>query len=281
MAKHDKDLAEIRSAYASEIAAASDVTETRVERAFAEIPREAFMGPPPWRIIHGGQLVEASTSDPRRLYRNVLVALDEEKGINNGEPSLHAAWMAAIAPRPGETVSHVGAGTGYYSAILSRLVQPGGSVRAFEIEPELAERARRNLAPYPDVTVVTGDAVTLPLPASDIAYVNAGVISPPAGWLHALKPGGRLIFPWRPSEEVALSMLVTRRKAGFETKPLMPSWFIPCIGASLAGRRARKLPDRAEARRSRSIWLATDRPPDPTATAIIGDVWFSSEPISE
>jgi len=185
-----------------------------------------------------------------------------------------------VAPRPGEAVSHIGAGTGYYSAILSRLVLPGGSVHAFEIEPKLARKARRNLLPYLGVTVVAGDAVTLPLPASDIVYVNAGVVAPPAGWLRALKPRGRLIFPWRPSEEVALSVLVTRRKAGFALEPLMPSWFIPCIGAGQAGDRAKKLPDPEEARGTRSIWLTEDKQPDETATAIIGNVWFSSKPVS-
>jgi protein-L-isoaspartate(D-aspartate) O-methyltransferase len=264
---------------------ASGSDDLRLEQAFAHVPREDFVGPGPWMIMGlGGALAgdpytPTVDADPAHLYRNALVALDAEKGINNGEPSLHAAWMDAIAPRPGEAVSHVGAGTGYYSAILSRLVLPGGRVHAFEIEPELAERARRSLAAYP-VVVVTGDAVKLPLPASDIIYVNAGVAAPPASWLQALKPGGRLIFPWRPSKEVALSMLVTRREAGFEARPLMPSWFIPCIGAAFAGAKA-KLPDREEARRSRSIWIAADRPPDDTATAIIGDVWFSSEPLKE
>jgi protein-L-isoaspartate(D-aspartate) O-methyltransferase len=281
------DLGDLRSAYASEMMQASGSDDPRLEAAFAEVPREDFVGPGPWRIIGlksalaGDRYRETSSADPAHLYQNVLVALDEEKGINNGEPSLHAAWIGAVAPKPGETVSHVGAGTGYYSAILSRLVRPGGNVCAFEIEPELAERARLNLATFPNVEVVTGDAVALPLPASDIVYVNAGVVAPPAGWLHALKAGGRLIFPWRPSETVALSMLVTRREAGFEAKPLMPSWFIPCVGASLAGRRVKKLPDRSEARRTRSIWLIADRPPDDTATGIIGEVWFSSEPVSE
>lgn len=286
MAGRDADLAEIRSAYASEMAAASGSDDPRIENAFATVPREDFVGPGPWMImglsaaLAGERYVRTLDADPAHLYRNALVALDAEKGINNGEPSLHAAWIGAVAPRPGEAVSHIGAGTGYYSAILSLLVLPGGSVHAFEIEPKLARKARRNLLPYPGVTVVTGDAVTLPLPASDIIYVNAGVVAPPAGWLNALKPGGRLIFPWRPSEEVALSILVTRRDAGFALEPLMPSWFIPCIGAGQAGQRAKKLPDPEEARRTRSIWLTTDKQPDDTATAIIGDVWFSSEPVS-
>jgi protein-L-isoaspartate(D-aspartate) O-methyltransferase len=284
--RRDADLAEIRSAYASEMAAASSSDDPRIENAFATVPREDFVGPGPWMImglsaaLAGERYVRTLDADPAHLYRNALVALDAEKGINNGEPSLHAAWIGAVAPRPGEAVSHIGAGTGYYSAILSRLVLPGGSVHAFEIEPKLARKARRNLHPYPGVTVVTGDAVTLPLPASDIIYVNAGVVAPPAGWLNALKPGGRLIFPWRPSEEVALSILVTRRDAGFALEPLMPSWFIPCIGAGQTGRRAKKLPDPEEARRTRSIWLRADKQPDETATAIIGDVWFSSKPVS-
>jgi protein-L-isoaspartate(D-aspartate) O-methyltransferase len=265
---------------------ASGSDDPRLEQAFAEVPREDFVGPGPWHImglksaLAGDRYVETPSADPAHLYRNALIALDAEKGINNGEPSLHAAWIGAVAPRPGETVSHVGAGTGYYSAILSRLVLPGGGVRAFEIEPELAERARVNLAAFPNVQVVEGDATSLPLPASDVIYVNAGVVAPPAVWLHALKPGGRLIFPWRPSDEVALSMLVTRRATGFEAKPLMPSWFIPCIGASLAERGA-KLPGVAEARRTHSIRLAADQPPDATATAIVGEVWFSSEPVAE
>jgi protein-L-isoaspartate(D-aspartate) O-methyltransferase len=61
----------------------------------------------------------------------------------------------------------------------------------------------------------------------------------------------------------------------------MPSWFIPCIGAGQTGRRAKKLPDPGEALRTRSIWLRADKQPDETATAIIGDVWFSSEPVSK
>jgi len=285
MAGHDADLAEIRSAYARKMAAASGSDDPRLERAFAEVPREDFVGPGPWMImglnaaLAGERYTRTLDADPAHLYQNALIALDADKGINNGEPSLHAAWIGAVAPQPGETVSHVGAGTGYYSAILSRLVLPGGKVHAFEIERELAETARGNLASYPNATVIAADAVTRPQPASDIIYVNAGVVAPPSGWLDALGPGGRLIFPWRPTEEVALSVLVTRRKGGFELKPLMPSWFIPCIGASLAGAKA-KLPDGAGAKRTRSIWVASEKPPDASATAIIGDVWFSSEPVA-
>jgi protein-L-isoaspartate(D-aspartate) O-methyltransferase len=75
--------------------------------------------------------LETPSADAAYIYQSNLVALDAGKGINNGEPFLHAAWIGAVTPQPGETVTHVGAGTGYYSAILSMLVLADGSVNAF------------------------------------------------------------------------------------------------------------------------------------------------------
>jgi protein-L-isoaspartate(D-aspartate) O-methyltransferase len=128
------------------------------------------------------------------------------------------------------------------------------------------------------VSVVGGDAVTAGLPPSDVIYVNAGVVAPPADWLKSLRPGGRMVFPWRPAERVGLAVMVTRTKKGFACDPFMRSWFIPCVGASLAGPVAR-IPERDKAARSRSIWLTADKAPDRTAIAVIGDVWFSSKDI--
>jgi len=113
------------------------------------------------------------------------------------------------------------------------------------------------------------------LPPSDIIYVNAGVAAPPVGWLKALRAGGRMIFPWRPAERVPLAVMVTRTEKGFACDPFMRSWFIPCVGASVADPAA-KIPTRDQAARSRSIWLTSDKLPDRTATAIFGEVWFSS-----
>lgn len=268
---------EVRGFFATLMAAASGSTDPRLRRAFEAVPREDFMGPGPWRIVAGGVYCETPSADPRYLYQNALVALDETKGINNGEPYLHAGWIAAADPRPGEHICHIGAGTGYYTAILALLASPGGQVTGFEVEPSLVVRAQANLRPYQGVTVVAGDATVLPLPGSDLIYVNAGVVMPPPSWLRALRPGGRLIFPWRPSDRAGLAMLLTRTNAGFAARPLMSSWFIPCIGASDPFGCTR-VPDVAEAWAARSAWLVSDRPPDGSAVAIGQEVWFSDAP---
>ncbi|ESZ70361.1 SAM-dependent methlyltransferase [Mesorhizobium sp. L103C119B0] len=270
-----------RKFYAQLMAGNAGSADPRLEEAFATVPREAFLGPGPWAVVAGRALTAGNgkimtpSADPVHIYQDVLVALDADKGINNGEPSLHAMWIGRIAPRPDEAVTHIGAGTGYYTALLARLVAPG-PVTAFEMEADLAARATKNLETYGNVSVVHGDAVTGDLAPSDIIYVNAGVVAPPAPWLRALKAGGRMIFPWRPSQGVGLAVMVTRNDKGFACDPFMRSWFIPCVGASAAGSAA-KIPDLQKAARSRSIWLTSDRAPDRTATAIIGDVWFSSQ----
>jgi protein-L-isoaspartate(D-aspartate) O-methyltransferase len=267
---------DIRKFYARLLAANAGSPDPRLEAAFAEVPREAFLGPGPWTVIAGNGKVTTPSADPAHVYQNVLVTLDDDKGINNGEPFLHAMWIGKLAPKPGEAVTHIGAGTGYYTAVLARLVLPGGTVTGFELDEKLADLARKNLEAYGNATVVHGDAVTTPLPPSDIIYVNAGVAAPPAGWLKALRPGGRMIFPWRPAERVPLAVMVIRTQKGFACDPFMRSWFIPCVGASLADS-ASRIPTREQAARSRSIWLVQDKAPDDTATAISGDVWFSSE----
>ena len=47
--------------------------------------------------------------------------------LNNGEPSLHATSMAAADPAASETVVHIGAGTGYYTAILASVRGEAGN----------------------------------------------------------------------------------------------------------------------------------------------------------
>ncbi len=274
--KEKTSLTEAREHYARSMAAASKSDDPRLERVFELVPREVFLPPGPWKLMISNEYVETPSADPVHLYQNALVALDASKGINNGEPFLHAAWLGAVAPQRGDVVCHIGAGSGYYTAILSVLALPGGRVAAFEIDPDLAEKARKNLRAFECVTVTQGDATKLPLPASDVIYVNAGVLAPPSAWLAALRPQGRLIFPWRPSDNVGLTLLVTRTDRGFEAKPLMNSWFIACVGGATTADLFVPPPDVHAAWSVRSAWLTSERLPDETAVVAYQHVWFSS-----
>jgi protein-L-isoaspartate(D-aspartate) O-methyltransferase len=279
VARRPADLAEMRRRYAAEIARAAGVHSPRVEEVFATVPREDFLPPGPWTTISSGLAERASTADPRHIYQNVLVALDRKTGINNGEPALHFAWLAAVDPKPGEAVVHVGAGMGYYTAMLARLVAPGGRVDAFEVESHLADAAARNLAGEGNVTVHGASAFGRELPPADVVYVNAGVLAPDAEWLKAVKPGGRLIFPWQPTKYWGHTMLVTRRGRAFSAIPTTSVGFIPCTGETTR-KNERSYPGEGEIAGTRSVWLTADRAPDENATAVYDAVWFSREEVA-
>jgi len=58
-------------------------------------------------------------------------------------------WSTEVIARrvhPGMVVADVGANLGYFTALMADLVGPEGAVHAFEPNPAMAERLRRNLA---------------------------------------------------------------------------------------------------------------------------------------
>lgn len=234
----EQELAGLRHAFATEVLAAAGITDQRLHAAFAAVPRQRFLGPGPWRVIPRRGHGYAWTPDdhPRHVLRDILVAIDPSRGLNNGQPSFHARLIHALAPAPGDRVLHVGAGTGYYSAILAELVGPGGQVRAIEAEAALARAARANLADRPNVSVSHGTARR---PATaDAIHVSAGATHPPPAWLRALAPGGRMILPltagptageWSGGEGAVF--LFTRTGTGFAAR--FVSWVAiwPAVGA--------------------------------------------------
>ena len=141
----DSELAIVRRAYAKQIMAAAGVDDRRVEAAFATVPREDFLGPGPWQILRWGRgYVPTPSRDPVYLYDDVLVGIIPERKLNNGQPSFLAALIASAAPQPGEHAVHIGAGVGYYTAIIARLVGHRGRVTAIEFASDLAQRTAAN-----------------------------------------------------------------------------------------------------------------------------------------
>lgn len=272
-----------RRFYAELIVRAGGAADERLIDAFATVAREDYLGPGPWSVFFGnGKYLSTQIDDPRILYQDVLFAIDVERGINNGQPSLHAVALAACAPRPGERVTHVGAGAGYYSAVLAHLVGDAGGVIAFEIERDLAERARASLRHLHNVEVIARSASEAALPRSDVIYVNAGATHPLATWLDALAIGGRLVFPLTPDEDVGCMLMVTRKtEATYAAKALMKVAFIPCIGArdpassqALAAAMAKQSHDAVRS-------LRRDNAHDDTAWLVGSGWWLSTNDWNE
>lgn len=203
-----------------------------IGEAFTAIPREVFIGPAPWQIVTQAGYVTIACEDPSFLYQDFAVALVPERQINNGQPSLHARCFGALQVKPGETVIHVGAGSGYYSAVLARLAGSAGSVIAYEIDNDLAAKAAANLSGYSNVDVRNRSGVEGSLPECDVVYVNAGATAPPATWLDALRVGGRLLFPLTTALGFGAMLLITRTgDDSFATRFVCQVAFIHCVGA--------------------------------------------------
>lgn len=214
----------IRRRYAEHVCALAGSEWPELVEAYAAVPRERFVGPGPWTIM-GGAMVKESTpdDDPRHLYRNVLIALDETKQLNNGQPQFWATMFARLRPAPGERAVHVGAGGGYYTAILAELVAWNGWVSGIEYEPELAASARRNLADYPNVEVLAGDAHEWVEGPADIVVASCGFDAIPVRWVRLLNDGGRLLIPLTvastlPGIGAGAMLLVTRTGEAFDAE---------------------------------------------------------------
>ena len=177
-----EDLSGYRRVFAGFVARRAGIAaESEIVEAFASTPRERFVGGPPWRIsADNGRYFEVPGEYPSFLYQDMPVCLDQDGNRNNGQPSLHALCLDALALKRGETVVHVGAGTGYYTTLLAKLVGEEGSVDAYEIDPALAQRATENLAEFLNVKVHCVSGAEGQLPGCDILYVNAGATAPMA-----------------------------------------------------------------------------------------------------
>ena len=113
----------------------------------------------------------------------------------NGAPGVVARIVDALALTRGARVLHVGAGLGYYSALLAHVAGPTGRVVAIEIDPALAAAAAANLAPTPWVEVRCGNGFPDPGESFDAILVNAGVTHVHPEWLNAMAPGARVAVP--------------------------------------------------------------------------------------
>ncbi len=208
------ELAARRAWYAQDLALRAPIRRNpAVTAAFAAVPREKFLGPGPWRLLPDGHPDLPFTtpdSDPAWVYHDVLVTIDAARGLNNGMPSFWAKNLDHLDLKRDQRVLQVGAGTGYYSAVLAEIVGRNGHVTAIEFDEMLADKARDNLVAWKNVDVVSGDGRSHDAGEVDMIVVFAGSTHPAPLWLDRLKPGGQLLMPLTSTRWSGFLLLATR-----------------------------------------------------------------------
>ena len=238
-------MAIVRRAYARQMLALAGVMDNGgLENAFAAVRREDFLEAPPWRFARALGYEILPGADPVLVYQDILLALAPDRSVNNGSPSLHAKWLHAVQPRSGERIVHVGAGAGYYTAIMAELVGERGSIIAIEVDPVLAKLARHNLKNHANVSVSTADGMKALTEPVDVIYVNFAVERPIKAWTDHLTIGGRLVFPLGVARRNRLgktgrhsshgaALLVARTQVGLSVRWLGPAWFVCADGDAI------------------------------------------------
>jgi len=155
-------------------------------QAMRETPRERFV-----RI-----------QDLPKAYEDMPLPLDDAGLATISAPHAYLLSFRVLDLRAGDALIELGTGSGYGAALASEVVGPGGSVRTFEIDATLAQRAARRLGDRPNVRVFHLDAT-----ASDPVWgafqkvvVTFAVDPIPAAWLAALPVGTVLVAPIGPRD---------------------------------------------------------------------------------
>ena len=112
--------------------------------------------------------------------------------------------VAALGLRPGHVVADIGAGSGYYTMLISAAVGPAGRVYATDIQPEMLSLIRKKIDArrVANVELILGSPAESRLPdaALDLALMVDVYheLSQPQAFLRsvarAIKPDGRLVL---------------------------------------------------------------------------------------
>lgn len=155
---------------------------SRVEAAFADVPRAAYLP---------AALVGRAGED---------VPLPIGHGATSSQPSTVAGMLELLEVHPGQRVLDVGAGSGWTTALLAHLVGPDGSVLGVELVPQLVEAAAARLEdsgmPWAGIEVAAPGVLGRPGEGPfDRILVSAMSSQVPEELVGQLSGSGRLVLP--------------------------------------------------------------------------------------
>ncbi len=191
---------------------AKGIHDLAVLKAFDEVPRHLFV---PSGVRH-------------RAYEDAPLPIGHGQTIS--QPYVHAKYLELLGLTGTERVLEVGTGSGFQTALLTKLA---GQVFSVERIPALATEASQALtrAGIERVVIRVGDG-TLGLPEFapfDAILVGAASPSVPQPLLDQLAPGGQLLIPIGGRDEQVL-IRIRRTEKGFERTAFDAMRFVPLIG---------------------------------------------------
>lgn len=191
---------------------ARGINDPRVLGAFLEVPRHKF--------------VEDYLK--YKAYDDYPLSIGYAQTIS--QPYMVALMTQALMPAPGDKILEIGTGSGYQSAILSRLCRAVFSIERISALASRARKAHDELGYY-NIHVRIGDGTQgLPKEAPfDGMIVTAGGPNIPEILISQLGIGGRLIIPVG-SETLQELKRITKTKDGVEEESLGGCRFVKLIG---------------------------------------------------
>lgn len=189
------------------------------------------------RGVRAPEIIAAMETVPREHFipKDGRAAAYTDKALPIGEgqtisqPYIVAFMTQQLHVGPGDRVLEIGTGSGYQSAILSRIVD---SVYSIEILPTLARRAKTTVQSlhYDNIIIKQGDGyLGWPEKAPfDAIIVTAAPPSIPPPLLDQLKTGGRMILPV--GKYVQELVVVNKTTHGINMDNVLPVRFVPMTG---------------------------------------------------
>lgn len=156
------------------------------------------------------------------------------------QPLVVAFMIEQLQPQAGEKILDIGSGSGWTTALLSRIVGKKGKIIAIEIVPELKEFGEKNVAKYnfikkgiAEFICVDGsngypDFATRPELAKGFDKILASAAAQekiPQAWKDQLKIGGKIVCPVMSS----IWVLEKKSKDEFEETEHPGFAFVPLI----------------------------------------------------